>query len=195
MHSQSSKIAVTVVITAIVVGGGVYIWQKQLNNVEQPQNTRGSLIESDDSQVVPENFETTYSGDTYQITYPKGWTHVGSENGDDYFFKGDVPSDAQVFNSKQTSLAIVEPPSATDQGMCLTKISEKTLTTINGLSFDLIFNANDKNEEACSEAFDHDFVQVFIGNSMNKWMYFTYLPTDTQAEKDLENLLQSIRVK
>lgn len=147
------------------------------------------------AQVVAEHLGTTYNGDTYQIIYSTGWTHKSSGSGDDYFFKGDIPSDAQFFSSKQTSLAIVEPPTATDQGMCLTKTSEKTITTKNGLTFDLTYNTNDKKEEACKDAFDNDFVQVFIGNSLNKWMYFTYLPTDTQAEKDLEDLLQSIQVK
>jgi hypothetical protein len=90
---------------------------------------------------------------------------------------------------------IAEPPTATDQGMCLKQQSEKTLTTENGLSFTLTFNANDKENEPCKDAFDHDFIQVFIENPLNKWMYFTYLPEDKPAERELEDLLQSIKVK
>jgi hypothetical protein len=186
--TQTWKIAIAVVIAAIVVGGGIYLWPKK----NPPSKPSSAAI---DTQVTAVNSGTTYKGDTYQITYPKGWTHKNTDIGSDFFFKGDVPSDANFFSANQTSLAIVEPPTATDQGMCLTKISEKTLTTKNGLTFTLTFNANDKKEAVCKDAFDHDFVQVFIGNSLNKWMYFTFIPTDTQAEKDLEDLLQSIQVE
>lgn len=192
MHQPKNSalpIFIAIVITAVVLGGGMWLWQKQ-NTATTPSATITTT-----PPATVEDLGTIYKGDVYQITYPTGWSHKGSGSGDDFFFKGGVPSDAEFFSSKQTSLAIVEPPAATDQGMCLKETSEKTITTKNGLTFNLAFNTNDKEGEVCKDAFDHDFVQVFIGNSLKKWMYFTYVLTDTQAEKDLENLLQSIKVK
>ncbi len=183
MESQTSKIVLAVIITAVVVGGGVYAWQN------------GLFSDMTSKQVESSNAGTTYTADAYQITYPNGWTHKNASEGNNLFFKGSVPSDTQLWTSSQTSLTITQPSAASDQGMCLLKTSERSLTTKNGLTFVLTSHKNDKNGEICADAFDHDFIQVKIGNSLNKTMTFTHLPTDTQAEKDLENLLQSIQVK
>ena len=172
-------------VAALVIGFGANAWQSKL----------ASDVKAPAPLATADNSGTAYSNNIFQITYPKGWTHKTMANGDDYFFKGDLPSEAQIFSSKQTSLAIVEPLSLTDQGLCLNKMSEKSITTKNGLTFNLTFNTNDKKVEVCKDAFDQDFVQVLIGNSLNKQIYFTYLQTDREAEKDLESLLQSIKLK
>ena len=54
--SQTSKIALAVVVTSIIVGGGVYLWQK-------PQQ-KGSEI------VTQQPEQKTYSGNAFTVQYP-----------------------------------------------------------------------------------------------------------------------------
>jgi len=177
--SNMGTVVLAIIITAVVVGGGVYLWQQnQIPVVPTPPVTV-------DTNVTPKQSGTTFDGKVYKITYPVGWNHEINYGGDMFYKES---------SDKYPSLVITEPPTATDQGMCLKQKSEKTLTTKNGLTFVLTFNVNDKEGEICKDAFDKDFVQVFIGNDLSKWMYYTYLPTDTQAEKDLKTLLESIKL-
>lgn len=202
IHKQKKSflaILISLLITILVFGTGMWLLQKQdfktqPSSTESTEQTALNIVSSQTTETVSE-LGITYNNSAYQITYPESWSHKTKGNGDEFFFKGSIPSEADFSNSNQTSLSIMEPPNASDQGMCLIQTSEKTLTTKNGLIFTLVFNTNDKVEEMCRGAFDYDFVQVFIKNSLNKWMFFTYLPTDTEAEKDLENLLQSIKIK
>jgi hypothetical protein len=70
MNSQASKIALAVVITAIVVGGGVYIWQKQSNT---PTSTPAPVVTETGKSVAEETTQpttTTSKVVTKQSTQP-----------------------------------------------------------------------------------------------------------------------------
>lgn len=62
--SQTTKITIAVIITAIVVGSGVYFWQNS------PQRN---------PEVVTQPTEKTYSGDSFTVQYPSSY-QVSKDN-------------------------------------------------------------------------------------------------------------------
>lgn len=64
---QAWKIVIAVVITAVVVGGGVYLWQKQLT------------VSSEEEQL--KSVTDTSAG--YTVKYPAAWFKVERDNGFD----------------------------------------------------------------------------------------------------------------
>lgn len=65
MQSNTSKIVLAVILTAIVVGGGVYWWQKS-QTVADPDFTTQPLTISSDLE--------TYSSEKYSFQYPNGYS-------------------------------------------------------------------------------------------------------------------------
>jgi hypothetical protein len=85
MQSQSFKTVIAVIITAFVVGGGVYIWQKQ---PAQEDNAEKESLQSAQETVAPAESEPQWQviSDTkigYTIQYPPSWLKVERDNGFD----------------------------------------------------------------------------------------------------------------
>ena len=59
--TQGTKIALAVIITAIIVGGGVYFWQQ--------------LAQQENPEIVTQQTESkTYSGNSFTLQYPSNYT-------------------------------------------------------------------------------------------------------------------------
>jgi hypothetical protein len=90
--NQTSKIILAVVITAILVGGGVYYWQTQ-NSVpadapttEEAEptitdNEPAPVAEVDEELTIANNWQT-YQSQSYgfNISYPQGWVYEEFNN-------------------------------------------------------------------------------------------------------------------
>lgn len=64
MQSNTSKIVLAVIVTAIVVGGGVYYWQNS-QTITKPDIVKQSPSIKSDSQ--------TYSSEKFSFQYPQGY--------------------------------------------------------------------------------------------------------------------------
>ncbi len=140
---------------------------------------------------APKFKENTFSTNEYQITLQDGWAHEYniSYNGDLFYKKSETSN----------PILTISKPVDGDQGACLTQISKEELVTKNGLSFTLTLSENQKGDQVksayCATAFNNDFFQVSIDNSLEKVMLYTYHPDDKDAMDELKTLLESIETK
>ncbi len=83
MQSQASKIVIAVIITAAVVGGGFYMWQK--NQAVQPKQETAKQLESLGKYVNLVMDAKTAS--RYKTTQPQGLVRVANATpeGTDFF--------------------------------------------------------------------------------------------------------------
>ncbi len=90
--NQTSKIIIAVVITAIVVGGGVYCWQNQ-NSVPDGSSSPVELVEIvTDEETTPveeptiaNNFQTYQNSEFgFSIEYPQDWVYEEFEGTTNY---------------------------------------------------------------------------------------------------------------
>lgn len=79
--SQTWKIVIAVVITAVIVGGGMYIWQqKEMNN--QVNKTQNALQQSD--VTTPEGISFTFPTEWHLATEQEGNVYIVYRKNPDY---------------------------------------------------------------------------------------------------------------
>lgn len=75
MQSQTSKILLSILITAVLVGGGVYYWQNQTTTLEAPEALGPINNNSSKKEDLRE-----YSGSKYSFTYPQDYVVTPERN-------------------------------------------------------------------------------------------------------------------
>ena len=143
--SQASKIVLAVIVTAIIVGGGVYYWKA--SKTSQTQNSQSELID-----------KKTYVFEKYGISleYDSKWSVRKGYN------KEGVIIEAPDQQSGKGTLASFHPDLVdSDIGMGYKTVSEKNYTNPNGITFNVRFMEDDPSfPGAPGEKINPNFVYV-----------------------------------
>jgi len=121
--SQTTKIVLAIIITAIVVGGGVYYWQN--SQISQPQNNE-----------VSQSSKKSYIFEKYKISlvHDQNWTVKKGYNKE-----GVIIEAPNQQNGKSTLVSFHPDLTDSDIGMGYKTITEKTYTNSNGVTFNINF--------------------------------------------------------
>ncbi len=144
---QGTKVALAVIITAIVIGGGVYYWQN--SQISFPKNNE-----------VGQSTQKSYIFEKYEISlaYDQNWTVKKGYNKEGIIIEA---PDQQ--GGKGTLVSFHPDLNDSDIGMGYKTISEKKYTNPNGVTFNINFMEEDPAfPRETSEKVNPDFAYIMF---------------------------------